>query len=428
MRRVLIAGVLALALGLSACGSGGGGSSAGGKVTLTLWQNYGTTANAKATTELVKAYEAANPDVTIKVVPQPADNYFSLLQATAISHNGPDLAVMWGGLYTVKYASLLTNLKGLVPADSLSRVSGLRWYSTTLNDASSPLVVPIDQSFYMGFYNKQAFQKAGIKSLPTDWSSLYADCSALSKAGYVPVVYGNGGQSLGAEFFPWYDMSYIMAGLYSLPEWKGLYDGSIKWNSSENVAAVTQWADMRTRGCTNSDVLTDTDNLGQFTSGKAAMIIDGPWDSAMFTKAMGSNVGVLQPPFSTDPMKGIIQFPGDGFGITSYSQHKTEAAGFVKFLTTDQAAAILNKAGDIPAVSGAPVSDPLNQAMVKLGQQQGVTIYPMIDNVVQGDVVDAGSKILPSVLAGKMSPESALGQLDQAWSQLPADQRSSTFK
>lgn len=427
MRRLIVVGLLAAAVGISGCSSGGS-SAAGGKVTLTLWQNYGTTTNAKATTELVKAYEAAHPDVTIKVVPQPADNYFSLLQATAISHNGPDLAVMWGGLYTVKYASLLTNLKGLVPAKSLSRVSGLRWYSTSLNDASSPLVVPIDQSFYMGFYNKTAFKKAGISNLPADWSELYGDCKALSKAGYVPIVYGNGGQSLGAEFFPWYDVSYIMAGLYSLPQWKGLYDGSIKWNSPKNVAALTNWAEMKSRGCTNSDVLTDTNNLGQFTGGKAAMIIDGPWDSESFTKAMGDNVGVFLPPFSSHPMHGVVQFPGDGFGITSYSQHKTQAAGFLNFLTTRQAATILNKAGDIPAVSGAPVSNPLNKAMLKLASQPGMTVYPMIDNVVQGDVVDAGSKILPSVLGGGTSPSNALSQLEQAWNQLPPAERSKTFK
>jgi raffinose/stachyose/melibiose transport system substrate-binding protein len=158
------------------------------------------------------------------------------------------------------------------------------------------------------------------------------------------------------------------------------------------------------------------------------MIIDGPWDSATFTKAMGNNVGVFRPPFSTKPMNGLIQFPGDGFGITSYSQHKTEAAGFLNFLTTNQAATILNKAGDIPSVSGAPVSNPLNKAMLKLGAEPGATIYPMIDNVVQGDVVDAGSKILPSVLAGRTGAASALEQLEQAWTQLPPDQRSSTFK
>ena len=59
--------------------------------------------------------------------------------------------------------------------------------------------------------------------------------------------------------------------------------------------------------------------------------------------------------------------------------------------------------------------------------KHGFTPYPMLDNVVQGDVVNAGSKVLPSVLAGKMSPASALAQMKNAWKQLPASQRGSAY-
>ena len=52
-------------------------------VTLTLWHNYGVEANAKVTDALAKAYMAANPNVTIQLVAQPADNYFALLKTAA---------------------------------------------------------------------------------------------------------------------------------------------------------------------------------------------------------------------------------------------------------------------------------------------------------------------------------------------------------
>ena len=60
-------------------------SAAAAPVTLTLWHNYGVEANATVTKALVKAYMAKNPNVTIKVVSQPADNYFALLKAAAIA-------------------------------------------------------------------------------------------------------------------------------------------------------------------------------------------------------------------------------------------------------------------------------------------------------------------------------------------------------
>ena len=84
-------------------------------VTLTLWHNYGTEANAKATEALVKAYMADNPNVTIQVVSQPADNYFDLLKTAAISKTGPDLPTMWTGLFVLQNQGYLEPLNQLHP-------------------------------------------------------------------------------------------------------------------------------------------------------------------------------------------------------------------------------------------------------------------------------------------------------------------------
>lgn len=409
-----------------ALGSAHSAHSSAAKVSLTLWENYGTEQNATATKDLAKAYEKLHPNVTINVVSEPADNYFALLQAAAISGNGPDIAVMWTGQFTLQDKSYLVNLKGLVPASALSKMQGLQWSSDKFNAANGTYVMPLEQQFYIGFYNKSDFAKAGIKSVPTDWTQLYADCSKLKSAGFTPMIYGNGGQALGAEFYPWYDASYMMIGQYSVSQWKGLYSGAIPWTSPAIEAQFTKWAALGTKGCTNDNVLTDTNNLQQFTSGKAAMMVDGTWDTQKFTDALGSKVAAFIPPFSNRPIKGVVQYPGDGFSITKYSQHKQAAAGFLAFLATAQASAIINKDGLIPDVTGAKTTNPVNQQMLNFAKE-GYTPYPMLDNIVQGDVVNAGSKVLPSVLADKISPDSAATQLKQAWQALPASQRGSSY-
>jgi raffinose/stachyose/melibiose transport system substrate-binding protein len=83
----IVAGLVA---GCSSAGPSAGASNA--PVTITLWHNYGTESNATATQNLVKAYEALHTNVTINVVSQPANNYFDLLTAAAISKTGPCLA------------------------------------------------------------------------------------------------------------------------------------------------------------------------------------------------------------------------------------------------------------------------------------------------------------------------------------------------
>ncbi|MGH2595640.1 MAG: ABC transporter substrate-binding protein [Actinomycetota bacterium] len=437
-RSKMLAGLAIMIVIAAACSSnnGGGGSSAsasastgGEPVTITIWHNYGTEQNATALQNLVDAFQTANPNITVDVVSQPGDNYFALLKAAAISKTGPDLAVQWTGLFTLQDKSYLQNLKGLIPDADLARIDpdALKWTSDNFDATNGPYVIPLENQFYIGFYNKQAFSKAGVSTFPSTWSELFAACTKLNAAGYTPLVYGNGGQPLGAEFYPWYDMSYLMIGAHPLPDWKSLYDGQIPWTSSENAAQLTNWAKLQSSGCTNQDVLTKTNNLGDFEKGRAAMIIDGTWDTQKFTDVMGDNVAAFVPPFSDSPMQGVVQFAGDGLSMMSYSQHKTEAAAFLDFMTTDQAAQLIDQAGLIPAIVGSSTSNPVNQQMLNFALTGGLTPYPMLDNVVQSAVVDVGNKLLPSMLAGQTSPSDALSQLEAALNALPADQRGTTY-
>jgi ABC-type glycerol-3-phosphate transport system substrate-binding protein len=431
-RWALVAGMALAGLLATACGSGGGagsGSGGSGPVTLTIWHNYGTEQNATALTNLAKAFEKLHPNVHVNVVSQPADNYFALLQAAAVSKTGPDLAVMWTGLFTLQYKDFLTNLKGKIPAADLARIdpNALKWTSDQFNPANGPYVIPLENQFYIGFYNKAAFAKAGVTSVPTDWSQLFAACGKLKKAGYLPMTYGNGGQPLGAEFYPWYDMSYMMIGAHPLPDWLKLYSGAIPWTSAVNEAQLAMWAKLKSSGCTNADVLTKTDNLGDFESGKAAMIVDGTWDTQKFTSALGSKVAAFVPPFSSTPINGVVDYAGDGLSMTSYAAHQTQALQFLEFMTTPQAAQIINAAGLIPAIQGTSTSNPVNQEMLNFVSQDHLTVYPMLDNVVQPNVVNTGSKVLPSVLNGTMSPKAALASMQTTLGQLPTTQRGTSY-
>ena len=240
-------------------------SAAAEPVTVTLWHNLGDTQNAEATKALTDAYTAAHPNVTFDLVSQPGDNYFSLLQAAAVSKSGPDLVLMWTGLFALKYKEYLTNLKGLVADDALASQGSLEWSSDNFDLANGPYVVPLDRQFYIGFYNKKAFEKAGVATVPSNWNELYAACGKLKTAGYTPIVYGNGGQSLGALYYPWYDASYIAIGQTSGPEGlRDLYTGKNAWNSSANIDAYSKYAALKSKGCTNSDILSKTDNVEDF--------------------------------------------------------------------------------------------------------------------------------------------------------------------
>jgi len=413
------------------CGSSGGGSggTSSGPVTITIAENYGTEQNAVALRNLAAAFHKLHPNITVKIQPENGSNYFAILEKDAVAKNGPDLAVMWTGLFTLQYKGFLTNLKGEVPASDLARIdpNALKWTSDRFNPANGPYVIPLENQFYIGFYNKADFAKAGVTSVPADWSQLFAACAKLKKAGYTPLVYGNGGQPISATFYPWYDMSYMMIGAYKVNQWQSLYSGKIPWTSSAIKAQLTNWTKLHSTGCTNSDVVTNTNNLGQFESGKAAMMVDGTWDTAKFTKALGTKVAAFAPPFSNAPIKGVVDYAGDGISQMSYSTHAKQDAQFLEFMTTTQAAQIINAAGLIPAIVGTSTSNRVNQQMLNFVSKGGMTAYPMLDNVVQANIVNTGSKFLPAVLNGSQSVNGALQALQTQLNQLPASQRGNTF-
>jgi raffinose/stachyose/melibiose transport system substrate-binding protein len=134
------------------------------------------------------------------------------------------------------------------------------------------------------------------------------------------------------------------------------------------------------------------------------------------------------PPFSSGKQKGVVQYPGDGFSITSYSKHPKEAAAFLKFMMTPAAAKLISNAGLIPAIKGFTTTNAVSNQMLALAAKQGFTAYPMLDNVIQPEVVDIASKKLVAAFGGDTSVASALGDMKSKLDSLPSDRKGSTYK
>ena len=400
-------------------------SAGSGNVTLTLWHNYGTAGNTTATINLAKAFSKTHPNIQIKVVSQPTANYFSLLQAASISKTGPDLAVQWTGLFDLKYEKFLLNLKPYFSAAEMAKINAVKYMAPNFNPAKGLLVMPLENQFYMGFYNKALFAKAGVKAVPRTWSQLFAACAKLKAAGITPMVYGADEQGIQSSPYPWYDMSYLMAGVLTPAQWKGLYTGAIPWTSPKLVAQLTKWASLPKKGCTNKDVLTKTNILGAFTKGQAAMISDGSWDAPTY-QTMGSNVAPFVLPFS-DRGNNVVQYAGDGFSVMNYSQHQVEAVQFLKFMMTGPAQRIIAAAGLIPDIKGYRTKSSIQNQMLDFAAKQGLTPYPMLDNVIQGEVATAGNKQLDAAFGGNISALAALKSLKATLDQLPARRKGPVY-
>jgi raffinose/stachyose/melibiose transport system substrate-binding protein len=142
---------------------------------------------------------------------------------------------------------------------------------------------------------------------------------------------------------------------------------------------------------------------------------------------MGSNVAPFVLPFSDKPQRGVIQYAGDGFSVMSYSKHQKEAVQFLKFMMTGPAQRIIATAGLIPDIKGYGTKSPIQNAMLAFAAKKGYTPYPMLDNVVQGEVVTAGQKQLDAAFGGDIKPLDAAKSLKSALDELPASRRGPVY-
>lgn len=416
--------VLLSASVLSACGSPAATSGTPSHpVTVTLWTNFGTTSNeAVAVDKLVAYFNKTHPSIHISQVAQPGSNYFALLRAAMISHTAPDIATIWTGAFLSPNIPYLRNLSPYFSQSSLSAFNGMRWLSKNSTVSNGVYGIPFEDQYYIGYYNKALFAKAGITSPPQDWSQLYSDAAKLKSHGITPFLYGSTSGTAGSEFYPYWGFSYMMAGSYSLPQWKQLYNGSIPWTAATIQSQTRKWVALHKDGYTNSGVLTTTQALGAFEKGKAAMFINGNWFSGQVQAKMGKNLGFFVPPFSNSPIHALVGMPGNGFSITKDAKHPKQAVAFLKFLLTPAALKIVANEGLITDNKNYHYTNPLAQQLVNFSSVDHYVQYPMLDNVTPTPVVNTATKQLDAAFAGDTSVSAALQSMASTLSSIPKKQ------
>ncbi|MGN6128446.1 MAG: extracellular solute-binding protein, partial [Humibacter sp.] len=177
-----VAGVAIAALALAGCSSNSSGDSNGGAGgTITLWQRDG----GVDLTKQVKAYEAANPGVTVKISTIQADQYLTKLANSARAGSVPDLVS-----FDIVNTPLLST-QGLL-ADVTDKVKTLSNKGDlapagveigTLDGKNYGLPVALTGS--QMFWNKALFTKAGLdpEKPPTSLAEVTADAKKIEALG-----------------------------------------------------------------------------------------------------------------------------------------------------------------------------------------------------------------------------------------------------
>ena len=196
MKKARTAAVAALGVGVvlaaAACSSGGssgGGSSssASGPVSLTFWNNATPGPGLTYYQNAIKQFEAAHPNVTIKMQNIQNEDYDGKLQTALNSNTAPDIFFQRGGgkmqamvnagqVQTLNLSATdKTNIGAGAPVDSIN---------------GTVYGIPLDANPEGIYYSQDLFTKAGITTPPTTIPELEADIAKLKAVGITPVVVG----------------------------------------------------------------------------------------------------------------------------------------------------------------------------------------------------------------------------------------------
>ncbi|OKK08543.1 sugar-binding protein [Streptomyces sp. CB03234] len=370
-RRTTVAVSLAavLALTATACGDDGtaaAGEEGSGKGTITFWDNNGGVRTA-IWQEIIKDFEAKNPDIKVTYVPIPSEDVQSKYD-TAIAGGGlPDV----GGVGAAYLANIVAQdalepvgdriedsaLKGkLVP----SMVASVKSAGGRGDEMYS---VPTSASNGTLYYRTDLFKAAGLDA-PTTWAKFYEAATKLTDAknnkfGYT--IRGGAGSIAQAL-----DAMYGQSGITSF--WNG---DKTTVNDSKNVAALEKYVGLFKRTTPEADVNNDFKKMvAQFDTGTIGMLSHNLGSYTDHVKALGKDKFAGIPnPVGDSGTRVQVSNPVDGLGLFKSSKNKAAAWKFIEFAVSHESNSKWNEsAGAIPANTDAAADPWMNEAeATKLG-------------------------------------------------------------
>ncbi|MFF8290615.1 ABC transporter substrate-binding protein [Streptomyces sp. NPDC016309] len=367
----VLASAAAIALLTSACtGSSGPAASddPNARVTLTFWHGWSAPGEVKAVEAAIDRFEAAHPNVTVKAVPNITDD--KIQQALrAGGSNAPDVVSSFTTDNVGKFCSSGA-FADLAPFVQKSGLDLEKTFARPRLDYTQfegrRCTLPLLGDAYGLYYNKDAFEEAGITAPPKTWSAFDEAARKLTK------TKGDSYERLG--FMPNFH-GYESTPGHLVAQWSPAYfheDGTSAVADDPAFAAMFTWQKNlveKLGGFRKLEAYRSTfgDEWGAkhpFHTGQVAMQLDGEWRLGMTADAeVPFEVGVAPLPVPDDQAadygKGYLS--GTIVGIAATSRKQNAAWEFVKYLTTDTDAvvAFANELRNVPSTNAALASPKL---------------------------------------------------------------------
>lgn len=313
----------------------------GGKkvLTVTTWDND----TSPMFQTVVDAYMAKNPNVQINVIDTSADEYNNAL-GISLSAAQPDPDVIWvkdmGSMLQMADKKQLLPLDDFIKKDKVD-LSVYNGAAEQLQYKEATYGLPYRSDWYVLYYNKDLFDKAGVAYPSNDmtWDQYYDLAAKMTSGEGSAKVFGGHDHIWQALVSNWA----VQDGKHTVVEkdysfLKPWYEATL---SLQDKGYIQDFATLKTGNIHYSSV---------FKNQQCAMMPMGTWFIAAMLQSRASdetsfNWGIARIPHPADTGAGYTVGALTPVGISAYTDEPDLSWDFVKFATSEEAADILARQG-----------------------------------------------------------------------------------
>lgn len=358
-------------------------------VTITLWHSLKDSETA-GLTEIINAFTAANPNVTFDVLFVPFDDLRNKFETAAATGEGPDLLIGaddWGpALFDAQLVADVSD----VPTENVNAAAlGVGQYN------GAQVELPYVLKGVVLFRNTAIQPEAA-----TSWDDLKAKAQAATS-----------GDTYGAllEIGNFFSFAHLYGQGGALMN----ADGTPAFNTEAGAAWLAMLADFKALG---ADSWYSDNDINLFKEGKVGWVIDGTWNLASFSEALGENLAIDAWPTG---MSGFVQTGAIMLSANSDEATATAAKSFLAYLLGAEAQAAFYASDDafIPSNTTVAVDDPLRaQALTAFGGGTAWIVTPKMGaywgptETLIKTVIDEGTDITEALNTAEQAVIDGLNQ------------------
>lgn len=329
--------LLALTLALGMVGA----ATAEGRRTVTFWHCFGGRIG-EAVQATVDAFNASQNEITVEASFQGSyDDTLTKLKAALPAGTGPDVFQMFelgtcylsGTDYVIPFQDMLDK----DPYISLDQVEGVLRNYYTVN--GKMMCIPINPSSPIMYYNKTAFDKAGITQIPTTFAEIEAIADKLTK------TEGNPKYAMGLSIYGWF-FENLLAGANCLyvnnDNGRSGVATAIDYDTNGGGKLVLEsWKRLVDKGVCYNFGQSNDDAKAAFIAGDTAITFESTAQLTTITSGAQFEVGTAYLPSVLDKSIGGVLIGGANLWLTKQpdEQKVKDAWEFIKFATSAEPAA-----------------------------------------------------------------------------------------